>query len=65
MGVVFKAIHSRLGRTVAIKFPRLVATMDRSLIARFMREARLLGRLDHEHIVRALDAGNLPTVLSW
>jgi eukaryotic-like serine/threonine-protein kinase len=57
MGVVFKAIHSRLDCLVAIKFPRFATPFDPALTKRFIREAKLLGRLQHAHIVRALDAG--------
>lgn len=60
MGVVFKAVHTRLDCVVAIKFPRFAAPFDPSLAARFVREAKLLGQLRHEHIVRALDAGDSP-----
>ena len=60
MGVVFKAIHSRLDCVVAIKFPRFATPFDPALAARFIREAKLLGQLRHAHIVRALDAGDSP-----
>lgn len=58
MGVVFKAIHVRLDRAVALKFPRFAALLDAGAAARFVREAKLLGQLQHPHIVRALDAGD-------
>ena len=58
MGVVFKAIHTRLDRPVALKFPRFAALLDAGAAARFVREAKLLGKLQHPHIVRALDAGD-------
>lgn len=58
MGVVFKAIHTRLDRPVAVKFPRFAALLDAGAASRFVREAKLLGQLQHPHIVRALDAGN-------
>jgi len=58
MGVVYKAIHTRLERPVAVKFPRFAALLDAGAAARFVREAKLLGQLQHPHIVRALDAGD-------
>jgi serine/threonine-protein kinase len=58
MGVVYKAVHRRLGRFVAIKFPRFAAELDDSSAARFVREVRLLGRLEHPHLATALDAGD-------
>lgn len=58
MGVVYQAMHVRLDRLVAIKFPRFAAALDPRAAARFLHEARMIGRLDHPHIVRALDAGD-------
>ncbi|NQT11924.1 MAG: protein kinase [Planctomycetes bacterium] len=56
MGQVFKAEHSVLRRIVAVKvLPRSMCTPDS--IANFMRETRVLAKLDHVNLVRALDAG--------
>jgi serine/threonine-protein kinase len=60
MGVVYKAQHRRLARLVAVKFPRFAGELDHQCAARFVREARLLGRLEHKHLVPALDAGESP-----
>ena len=57
MGQVFRAKHVMMGRTVAIKvLPRAKSTSESE--AAFQREIRMLARLDHEHLVRALDAGH-------
>ena len=57
MGRVFKAEHVMMGREVAIKvLPREKSTPETE--AAFRREIRLLGRLDHDNLVRALDAGH-------
>lgn len=57
MGQVFKAEHSMMGREVAVKvLPRAKSTPDTE--AAFRREIRMLGRLDHPNLVRALDAGH-------
>ena len=57
MGQVFKAEHSMMGREVAVKvLPRAKSTPDTE--AAFRREIRMLGRLDHANLVRALDAGH-------
>jgi serine/threonine protein kinase len=57
MGAVYEAIHSRLGRSVAIKvLPRPVA-VDPEYQIRFEREVRAVGKLDHPNVVRATDAG--------
>jgi serine/threonine protein kinase len=56
MGQVFKAQHEVLGRVVAVKvLPRNKSTP--ASIANFMREIRVLAKLDHPNLVRALDAG--------
>ncbi|MFM7107362.1 MAG: serine/threonine-protein kinase [Planctomycetaceae bacterium] len=56
MGQVFKAEHALMGRQVAVKvLPRSKATPESE--AAFRREMRILGRLDHESLVRAFDAG--------
>ena len=57
MGQVFRAEHAMMGRVVAIKvLPRAKSTPETE--AAFQREIRMLGRLDHENLVRALDAGH-------
>jgi serine/threonine protein kinase len=57
MGQVFRAEHSMMGREVAVKvLPRAKSTPDTE--AAFRREIRMLGRLDHPNLVRALDAGH-------
>jgi serine/threonine-protein kinase len=59
MGRVYKAQHRLMGRLVALKVvaPRYAARM-RS-VARFQREIRLIGRLDHPNIIRAYDADQI------
>lgn len=58
MGTVYKARHSRLDKLVALKVltPRL--TQHEEFIARFSREMRAIGKLEHPHIVRSMDAGD-------
>jgi serine/threonine protein kinase len=57
MGQVFRAQHVMMGRTVAIKvLPRAKSTRESE--AAFQREIRMLARLDHANLVRALDAGH-------
>lgn len=57
MGQVFRAEHAMMGREVAIKvLPRAKSTPEYE--AAFRREIRMLARLDHENLVRALDAGH-------
>ena len=57
MGQVFRAEHAMMGREVAVKvLPRAKSTPEYE--AAFRREIRMLARLDHENLVRALDAGH-------
>ncbi len=56
MGVVFRAVDLRLGRTVAVK----ILTRDRSdadTLRRFRNEAQSAARLDHENIARVYYVG--------
>jgi len=57
MGDVYRAIDTRVGRTVAIKVlpPDAAAQSDRRL--RFEREARAVARLNHPHICTLYDVG--------
>src|SRR5437868_6599257 len=58
-GAVFRAMHLVLDRPVAIKVlhPQ-IATETGS--ARFLREARTLGRLKSDHVADVFDVGELP-----
>jgi tRNA A-37 threonylcarbamoyl transferase component Bud32 len=55
MAVVYEALHVRLGRHVAIKFLARELAADAAMAARFRREAEVLARLNHPHIVEVLD----------
>ncbi len=59
MGAVYKALHTKLDKIVAIKLLPRDKTANPQTIARFEREMKAVGKLDHSHIVRALDAGEL------
>ncbi|MBX3412739.1 MAG: serine/threonine protein kinase [Pirellulales bacterium] len=57
MGQVFRAEHLVMGRMVAVKvLPRHKSTPE--AVASFQREIRAQAQLDHENLVRALDAGH-------
>ena len=58
MGEVWCAIDDRLGRDVAIKVMRK-GRHDPNAIARFLREARVQGRLEHPSIVPVHDVGDI------
>lgn len=58
MGTVYLARHTRLDKTVALKIMKGDRERDSQAIARFEREMWAVGKLEHPHIVRALDAGD-------
>ena len=53
MATVYEAVHTELGRHVAIKVISEGTRDNPVLLARFTREARLLAKLRHPHIVEA------------
>ena len=57
MGRVFKAVHRKMNRQVAVKLlPRSLVESPES-VERFQREVRALARLSHPNIVAVHDAG--------
>jgi serine/threonine-protein kinase len=59
MGVVLAARDLSLDRPVALKLT--VGSDDEQAVARFLREARVVARLESEHAVKILDTGRLAT----
>ena len=57
MGLVYKAEHRRMQRTVAIKLLPASATASRDAVRRFQREAQAAAKLIHRNVVTAYDAG--------
>ncbi len=58
-GFVVRARDRLLGREVALKMPLPERALAPGDVNRFLREARAAARLDHPHIVRVFDAGEL------
>lgn len=56
MGAVYKGMHTKLGREVAVKVLTTARLGSEKAVARFEREMLAVGRLDHPNIVRAYDA---------
>jgi serine/threonine protein kinase/DNA-binding beta-propeller fold protein YncE len=56
MGEVFKARHTRMGRTVAVKVIRRERLAHPDAVRRFEREVRATAALSHPNIVLAYDA---------
>ena len=56
MGAVYRAVHRRMDRTVALKVLRPEISRDPVLKQRFEREVRAAAKLSHPNIVAAYDA---------
>lgn len=63
MGRVFKAHHMMMDRVVALKIIAPEISSNQRVGARFQREMKLVGRLDHPNVVRAYDADQLNNIL--
>lgn len=59
MGRVYRAVHRKLKKTVAIKLLPHRHGSDLLAVARFEREVQAAGALDHPAIVQATDAGEI------
>src|SRR5205085_6553392 len=55
MGAVYRDVHKRLGRMVAIKLLQRDLTSDRGIINRFFHEARAANTIRHEHVIEVYD----------
>ncbi len=59
MGAVYLANHRQLQKQVAIKLLPVMSAEDSDVRARFQREIRVVGKLNHPSIVAATDAGEI------
>ncbi|HLV66125.1 MAG TPA: serine/threonine-protein kinase [Polyangiaceae bacterium] len=57
MGLVYRARHLVLDRTVVIKIVKPELVQRRDAVARFLNEARSVAALESEHVARVLDGG--------
>jgi serine/threonine-protein kinase len=60
MGMVYLARHSYMGRRAAVKILRPELLHDKSLVDRFMEEARATNAIKHPSIIDIIDVGILP-----
>jgi eukaryotic-like serine/threonine-protein kinase len=63
MGRVYKAHHQMMDRVVALKIIAPEIVTNERVVARFQREMRLVGKLDHPNVVRAFDADQAGGIL--
>ena len=57
MATVYKALDTRLERTVALKVMHPGLAEDQEFVARFIREAKSAARLSHPNVVAVFDQG--------
>ena len=60
MGVVYKATHVTLNKTLALKVLRGEVAKDPEVVQRFMQEAQSATSIGHENIIDINDFGKLP-----
>ncbi len=63
MGRVYKAHHLMMDRSVALKIIAPEIASNERVLARFQREMKMVGRLDHPNVVRAFDADQVHNIL--
>ncbi len=63
MGRVYKAHHLMMDRSVALKIIAPEIASNERVLARFQREMKMVGRLDHPNVVRAFDADQMNNML--
>jgi hypothetical protein len=56
MGIVYRAVHLRLERTVALKVISPELAVDEGFRQRFQREAQLAASIDHPNVIEIYDA---------
>jgi len=60
MGMVYLARHTYMGRRAAVKILRPELLHDKSLVDRFMEEARATNAIKHPNIIDIIDVGMIP-----
>jgi serine/threonine protein kinase/uncharacterized tellurite resistance protein B-like protein len=61
MGSVYVGQHVTLGKQVALKVLKQEMSYDRTVVERFLREAKATSSIEHENVVQILDYGHTPS----
>jgi serine/threonine protein kinase len=65
MGIVFKAVQTKLNRTVALKMLRSGLLASKEELKRFHTEAKAVARLKHPNVVTVHEIGEHNGRLFW
>src|SRR5690348_12072166 len=57
MGIIYAATNVLTGKRVAVKWMHPRAAENEDAVARFLREARAAGSIDHPNVVNIFDVG--------
>jgi serine/threonine-protein kinase len=60
MGIVYKAVHTTLGKALAIKVLRPEVSKNEEILQRFRQEAQSASQIGNPHIIDISDFGTLP-----
>jgi hypothetical protein len=60
MGVVYRAKHTMLGKSLAVKVLRAEVSKDSEIVQRFRQEAQSATEIGNEHIIDISDFGTMP-----
>src|SRR5215510_7517913 len=60
MGIVYKAVHTALGKPLAIKVLRPEVSKNEEIVMRFRQEAQSASQIGNPHIIDISDFGSLP-----
>jgi serine/threonine-protein kinase len=58
MATVYEALHTALGKRVAVKVAHPALVRDSALVARMLSEAKTLQAVQHPNVLRVLDCGS-------